>query len=139
MISQNQLNRLELSDSDNMLLSFPKRLLKDWLRFNTNSHLNVETDEETKDSFLIMKNNTNPYPGIINPFNIAWILHEKGILNHFTAIKTQMHILNPKTQMFKNKMNFDSKIYGSERYLHINNQTEPKLLKWDEIEWSKIN
>ena len=122
-----------------MMLKFPKRLLKDWLRFNTNSHLNIEKDDESNDLFLIMKNNTNPYPGIINPFNIAWILHEKGILTHFMAVKTQMHELNPITQKFNIKMNFDSKIYGSEKHLHINNQAEPELLKWDEIKWSKLN
>ena len=31
-----------------MMLKFPKRLILDWLKSNTNSHLYVEKDEESE-------------------------------------------------------------------------------------------
>ena len=138
LLTQDQLNRVELSDDENMILKFPKRLLIEWLRFNTNAHINIEKDNETKElknSFLIMKNNRNPYPGFINPFSIAWIFHEKGILNHFQAIKAQMHDFVSTTKKFSQTMTFESQNLGSDRYLHINNQSDPDTLKWNELEW----
>jgi len=137
------LNNLDIQDDDNAIFLLPKRLVSMWLRSNTNAFVTIEevmNPDGTSGSKLIMKTNSKPYKGIINPFNIAVAFHNKGFSSHFETMTALSHNFGPINKVHSNHLRSEiNSTWGTNRYLHINNQPELETTPLsDNLNWINI-
>ena len=142
-MTQDELNNLDIQDDDNAIFLLPKRLVLVWLRNNTNAFVTVEevmNPDGTSGSKLIMKTNSKPNKGFINPFNIAVAFHNNGSLTHFETMAALSYNFGPINKLHNHHLRSEiNSTWGINRYLHINNQpvVEPTLLS-DNLNWINI-
>ena len=137
------MNKLDIKDEDNAIFLLPKRLVFQWLKANTNAFVTVEeilNPDATTTSKLIMKTNSKPYPGFVNPFNIAAAFHNQNFLSHLETMNALSFRFGPITKIHSNHLRSEiNSSWGINKYLHINNQPDPEsTFLSDNLNWIQI-
>ena len=142
-MTQDELNKLDIQDEDNAIFLLPKHLVIQWLRANTNAFVTVEeimNPDNTTVLQLVMKTNSKPYPGFVYPFNIAVAFHNQNYLSHLDTMHALSYRFGPINKTHSNHLRSEiNSSWGTNKYLHINNQPDPEpTFLSDNLNWTLI-